>query len=306
MPFIYAKITSTALVLIDTGCGGAARDENTSLRSLRVFLETYNVTDNDGKPLNENGNLDYVVVCSHCHFDHIGKRTALADDFYWLNIGVGAIEQFTDAKSSIWTSSYDKSFIDGLDRLPTSSLCRFFGMETPKYKVTHWAADNEHVMHHEVNLGFQIIHTPGHTPDELAVWDASERTLYVGDTLYEWAPIIFPAEGSLKDYSDSIARLKDLVRSWNAETGLSRVRIACGHVTSASDATEILDEVDTFMYHVIQGWVEVSKEDEFRGEVIQLFERSDGKFSFSGPKRLFDDFRADVVAMAAIERRQTQ
>src|ERR1700753_2863101 len=73
-PIIYAKITSKAIVLIDTGCGGAARDPDCSLRSLRLFLETYNVSDNDNRPLNNNGKLDYVVICSHCHFDHIGTR----------------------------------------------------------------------------------------------------------------------------------------------------------------------------------------------------------------------------------------
>jgi hypothetical protein len=73
LPIIYAKITESAIVLLDTGCGGAARDPNCSLRSLRLFLETYPVVDNENRPLNEGGKLDYVVICSHCHFDHIGS-----------------------------------------------------------------------------------------------------------------------------------------------------------------------------------------------------------------------------------------
>jgi hypothetical protein len=71
-PLVYVKITQDALVLVDTGCGGAARDPRVELTGLRDFLETYPVEDNDGKPLNEGGERDYVVVCTHCHYDHIG------------------------------------------------------------------------------------------------------------------------------------------------------------------------------------------------------------------------------------------
>jgi glyoxylase-like metal-dependent hydrolase (beta-lactamase superfamily II) len=104
-PFIYAKVTPHALLLIDTGCGGATDKPDIELTSLRKFLETYPVADNDNTPLNEGGRKDYVVICSHCHYDHIG-----------------AIEQFTDhPASSLWASAYDKSFLSK-ENLPTSSL----------------------------------------------------------------------------------------------------------------------------------------------------------------------------------------
>lgn len=73
MPFIYAKICPSVLVLVDTGCGGAAKDPSVKLTSLREFLETFPVADNNGLPLNPNGMKDYAVVCTHCHYDHIGR-----------------------------------------------------------------------------------------------------------------------------------------------------------------------------------------------------------------------------------------
>lgn len=73
MPFIYAKIYSSVIVLIDTGCGGAAKDPSVELTSLRKFIETYPVEDNGGRPLNPNGQRGYAVVCTHCHYDHIGE-----------------------------------------------------------------------------------------------------------------------------------------------------------------------------------------------------------------------------------------
>lgn len=71
-PFIYAKVYESAIVLIDTGCGGASRDPGVELTSLRDFIETYPVEENDGKPLNVEGKKSYVVICTHCHYDHIG------------------------------------------------------------------------------------------------------------------------------------------------------------------------------------------------------------------------------------------
>lgn len=73
MPFIYAKVFPSVIVLVDTGCGGAARDPSVQLTSLREFIETYPVSDNDGVPLNPDGKKEYALVCTHCHYDHIGK-----------------------------------------------------------------------------------------------------------------------------------------------------------------------------------------------------------------------------------------
>lgn len=75
MPFIYAKIYTSVLVLVDTGCGGAARDPSVQLTSLREFIETYPVADNDNVPLNQGGTKEYAVVCTHCHYDHIGEAS---------------------------------------------------------------------------------------------------------------------------------------------------------------------------------------------------------------------------------------
>lgn len=73
MPFIYAKVFPSVIVLVDTGCGGAARDPSVQLTSLREFIETYPVADNGGIPLNPDGRKEYAVVCTHCHYDHIGE-----------------------------------------------------------------------------------------------------------------------------------------------------------------------------------------------------------------------------------------
>lgn len=218
-PFIYAKVYDSVIVLIDTGCGGASKSEipGMQLRSLRHFIETYPVSVNGNKPLNPGSEKGYVVICTHCHYDHIGNGFCCIDDQLELIRYIGGIEQFKDApKSVIWASGYDKEFIGDQAVLPIHSLCQFVGMKTPQYKVTHWATDGEPVKYDTVDLGLVIYHTPGHTPDGLAILDTKERVLFVGDFAYEWAPIVFTLEGSVSLYKDSLNKLHNLVRKLNA------------------------------------------------------------------------------------------
>ncbi|KAI3398909.1 hypothetical protein diail_8232 [Diaporthe ilicicola] len=265
LPFIYVKVYDSVIVLIDTGCGGAAKDPGVELTSLRDFIETYPLEDSHGKPLNPGGSRSYAVICTHCHYDHIG-----------------AVAQFTDTpRSSIWASAYDKGFIE--DDLPTSSLCRFVGMETPNYTVTNWAANAQRVAFGSKDLGLTIYQTPGHTPDELAVWDQQERVLYVGDTLYEWAPILFSLSGNLSDYASTLQTLIGLVDGWNKDAVEGdRVKMACGHCTSNTAAAEFLYEVDGFLSKIRRGLVSPIDKGTTPGRNVPLvgFEREDGWFSF--------------------------
>lgn len=169
-------------------------------------------------------------------------------------------------------------------------------METPQYAVTNWAQDGESLKHHPSDgaeaqdLGLVIYHTPGHTPDELALWDPAERTIFVGDSLYEWAPIIFPLEGDLQSYTATLFKLKSLLQGWNhgsSDPG-ERVKLACGHTTSAADAEAFVDEVEAFFSKVKRGLVEPQDRGEARGVKLVGYEREDGRISFLGPKELFD------------------
>lgn len=76
-PLMYAKVLPDVVVVIDTGCGGRSDDAEVSVTSLREFIETWPVDDNGGRPLNEGGTKGYVVVCTHCHYDHIRELSPL-------------------------------------------------------------------------------------------------------------------------------------------------------------------------------------------------------------------------------------
>ena len=71
-PYIYVKfLTDSTLLILDTGCGGKTDNPEVSLTSLREFIETVGIEDNGGNPLNEGGRKGYILVLSHCHYDHI-------------------------------------------------------------------------------------------------------------------------------------------------------------------------------------------------------------------------------------------
>ena len=65
-----------------------------------------------------------------------------------------------------------------------------------------------------------VIHTPGHSPDHIALWHADSRTVFVGDLLVLGSTVFIPASGggSLADYLASLERLRQLspVRAWPA------------------------------------------------------------------------------------------
>ncbi|MGD9901890.1 MAG: MBL fold metallo-hydrolase [Vicinamibacterales bacterium] len=58
----------------------------------------------------------------------------------------------------------------------------------------------------------EVVHTPGHSPDHVALWHAASRTVFTGDLLVQGSTVVIPAShgGSLTDYLASLARVAAL------------------------------------------------------------------------------------------------
>ncbi|EJF64647.1 Metallo-hydrolase/oxidoreductase [Dichomitus squalens LYAD-421 SS1] len=265
-PFIYAKLVSAAntILLLDTGCGGKSNDPEVGVTSLREFVETVPIDDNGGEPLNPGGRMHYVVVLSHCHYDHI--------------LGV---EQFAH-DSPVLVSGNDPLFL-APDKLPTHSLCDNLGIRTPVYRPSFRPHLDQILSNDEKPLGVTLLHTPGHVPDELGLWDEEEAMLYVGDTLYEWAPIIFPNEGSIVEWFKTIDDLTTFVET----SGKSdKAKVNCGHKTAEGPALEVLQTTRAFMMDVIEGREEVKSRTTKRGEEHVEYVQAGGRYSLICPTRL--------------------
>ena len=277
-PFVYVKIYDDPrlVVISDTGCGGGDGDRK-HLHNLKDYIETFPAAANDGKPLNPlEAERGYLIICTHCHYDHI--------------LG---LNHFPTDSTPILASSLDVSFIK--EDLPVHSLCKFLDIATPKYTVSHWAHDFEKLSFDSRPLGLLILHTPGHTPDELAWYDEQERHLYVGDSFYERVAkdnsyeqaIIFPKEGNWVHYMQSLEKLLRFVEKMNEEPTRAPVRIGCGHVTSSVDGVEILLAVRQLFQDIIAGRVPIEHSEEKRGEEYVLWKAAEeSRFSVEAPKRL--------------------
>ncbi|KAL9075514.1 MAG: hypothetical protein Q9161_001586 [Pseudevernia consocians] len=277
-PFIYVKIYNNPclVVISDTGCGGGdtGREHH---HNLKDYIETFPAPANNGKPLNPpKAGRAYLIICTHCHYDHI--------------LG---LEHFQTASTTILASSFDRSFIE--EDLPVHSLCKFIDVPTPKYTVSCWADHLKKLLFNEESLGLQILHTPGHTPDELAWYDEHERCLYVGDSFYERVakdnsyeqPILFSKEGNWVHYMQSLEKLLQFVEEKNEESDKAPVRIGSGHVTSSVDGVEILLVVRQLFWDIIARKVPIVHSKEQRGEEFVLWKAAgEPRFSVAAPKRL--------------------
>jgi glyoxylase-like metal-dependent hydrolase (beta-lactamase superfamily II) len=282
-PFLYAKPLphARALCLLDTGCGGASADRTIELTSLRAFLETYAVADNGGRPLAAPG-WTYVVVCSHVHYDHI-RTSEPSYAHRALTRALVGVEDF--AGEDVLASGADPAFL-APSALADHSLCADMGIRTPAYRPT-LVAHRHAVRAAGAPAGWTVLHTPGHTPDSLAVWDEQERVLYVGDTLYTRAPILFPPHGSVARWFASVDALLRLV-------GDAPARLCAGHATAGDDARAVLRGAQAFMRDVLAGRERVVKRETKRGEPFVWFAQAGGQFSLGCPERLLADARREV------------
>ena len=287
-PFIYARIflDPPLIVLSDTGCGGRSDGSKGLPDNLRNYIETHPITSNGRLPLNPRQSdgtplLSYLIICTHCHYDHI--------------LG---IPSFQDISTIILASLHGKSFIE--TELAKHSLCFYLDVPTPEYKVSYWADDYEHVRYESTLLGVQILHTPGHTPDELAWYDGENRHLFVGDSFYERVaadrsytqPIIFPREGDIVEYMQTLEKLVRFVEQRNGEPNKAAVKVGCGHITSSVDGLQILLSVRQYFQDVLGGKIPVVQSIEKRGEIVDLWqEDGEPRFSLLSPRRLVLDAR---------------
>ena len=304
-PHIYVKIYSKHLLITDTGCN-KPRSKQPSLVSLRQFLESYPLLLNNDQCLNPHGEKGYVIICSHCHYDHI--------------LG---LPQFISANPTIVASEFDTSFL--LQGFPEHSLCKYVDEETPQYTVSHWARHLEYFSLSGTPFRIQFLHIPGHTPDSLAWYDIDEHHLYVGDTFYErkrstpiselpdeagqvpglpatQAAIIFPEEGgNWIHYMSSLDLLLSFILHQNNELrrrhgsrhdSIPTVKVGCGHLTYNADAAQMVLEVRGLFNRIIAGKVPVTSSGEKRGVIHDFWlESEESRFSVMAPRRLAEEAR---------------
>lgn len=213
-PNIFAKVyyelddIPSTIILSDSGTGLDSKNG----QNIATFLEA---------TINPGHIAPYVVITTHCHYDHIC-----------------GIQKLLDAHTNVkvLSSSHDVSYITPWRKLQRHSLCEANGLLAPRYdgnwvddcqKVTFWKQGRLQTS------SITVIHTPGHTPDSLSWYDHESHALCVGDMFYEkesdetrsgshglWPreppqPVIFTDDSNIIEWNASMHRLLDFVQAEN-------------------------------------------------------------------------------------------
>ncbi|SHJ51131.1 Glyoxylase, beta-lactamase superfamily II [Palleronia salina] len=145
---------------------------------------------------------DLTAVASHTHFDHIGCHHEFADRV--LHRLEADILADPDNARTLADPYVTDDIFDRLPPLPYSS-------DTYTLKgarATRLVDDGD-----AIDLGdrhFEVIHTPGHSPGGIALWEAATGTLISGDIVYDGPLIEDTYHADAADYHRSMVRLYDL------------------------------------------------------------------------------------------------
>lgn len=143
-----------------------------------------------------------TAVASHTHFDHIGAHHEFDDRAVHCDeAGILAVPENTATLADPYVTD------DIFDRLPPAPY------QSATYVVksapaTRLLADGD-----VIDLGdrhFEVIHTPGHSPGGIALWEAATETLISGDLVYDGPLIEDTYHADAEDYVRSMRRLRDL------------------------------------------------------------------------------------------------
>ena len=153
--------------------------------------------------------LPVSIINSHTHNDHVGDNWRFSDIY---------------AMPTNFTRTNAKgSSADAQAELAPGSICGSLpaGFDAKRYRtkpfhISHWLHDGQ-----KIELGgrtLQVIATPGHTPDAIALLDAKNGLLFTGDTFYLGPIWLFRPETDLDAYVGSVKKLAALgprLRSWS-------------------------------------------------------------------------------------------
>ncbi len=146
---------------------------------------------------------DLPVTClpSHLHFDHVGNLH-LFEDVAIADLPMLRVFERDNLLQHPW------------DRY----LGEKEGMTWTPVKVSHWWP-----IGHSIDLGgrsLEIVHTPGHAPEHISLWDAATNTLLAADFIYLGALYAQVIGADLKAYAETakalLQRLPDTVSMFGA------------------------------------------------------------------------------------------
>ncbi len=143
-----------------------------------------------------------IAVASHTHFDHMGCHHEFEQR--WIH---RAEADIMGAPTRAATLADPYVTDDIFTQMPPAPY------RSAEYTVSAAPATRLLEAGDTVDLGdrhFEVIHTPGHSPGGIMLWEAYSGILFSGDTVYD-GPLIDDAyHSNVDDYLESMKRIHDL------------------------------------------------------------------------------------------------
>lgn len=143
-----------------------------------------------------------TAVASHTHFDHVGCHHEFEDRA--VHRAEAAILADPTRAATLADPYVTDEIFDKLPPVPYQSAT---------YAVRAAAATRILEDGDVVDLGerhFEVIHTPGHSPGGIALWEGETGILFSGDIVYDGPLIEDTYHSDAADYYRSMVRLYDL------------------------------------------------------------------------------------------------
>lgn len=178
-PLSYLVVGDEKVLMIDTGGGRG---------DIHAFVKAQSIT--NGKKI--------IVVNTHNHPEQTGGN------FLFSTTGRHGISHMVEDLCA-----------SGRDPYYTQLLNSSYQWDTNTYKITKWLADGATIMlgnPAEAHNVVEVMWTPGHTPDSLVLWYASDMRLFTGDLFYRFDDILMAYEFSdIKQYEASLRKVLNFV-----------------------------------------------------------------------------------------------
>jgi glyoxylase-like metal-dependent hydrolase (beta-lactamase superfamily II) len=142
-----------------------------------------------------------ICIGSHTHFDHIGCHHEFSD----RRVHAAEAHILANPRND-WTLADQYATDEMFDRLPE-------GWDSDRYRVQ--SAPAQLLLAHRdiIDLGnrsFEVIHTPGHSPGGIGLFEKATGTFLSGDIIYDGPLIDNAYHSDIDDYVATLENLREL------------------------------------------------------------------------------------------------